>query len=102
MSDSFATPWTVASQAPLSMGFSRQEYWSGLPSSPPGDLPNPGDQILVSHICCTGKQVIYHLASPGKPHKDLYVHRNRPGKINNIIEKMLTLENLDVSAAYKQ
>ena len=41
MSDSFATLWTVACQAPLSMGFSRQEYWSGLPSPPPGDLPNP-------------------------------------------------------------
>ena len=38
----FATPWTVAHQAPLSRGFSRQEYWSGLPCSPPGDLPNPG------------------------------------------------------------
>ena len=37
-----ATPWTVARQAPLSMGFSRQEYWSGLPCPPPGDLPNPG------------------------------------------------------------
>ena len=35
-------PWTVAHQAPLSMGFSRQEYWSGLPCPPPGDLPNPG------------------------------------------------------------
>ena len=38
----FTTPWTVARQAPLSMGFSRQEYWSGLPCPPPGDLPNPG------------------------------------------------------------
>ena len=38
----FATLWTVAHQAPLSMGFSRQEYWSGLPCPPPGDLPNPG------------------------------------------------------------
>ena len=37
----FATPWTVAHQAPLSLGFSRQEYWSGLPCPPPGDLPNP-------------------------------------------------------------
>ena len=34
--------WTIALQAPLSMGFSRPEYWSGLPCSPPGDLPNPG------------------------------------------------------------
>ena len=38
----FVTPWTVAHQAPLSMGFSRQEYWSGLPCLPTGDLPNPG------------------------------------------------------------
>ena len=37
----FATPWTVAYQFLLSMGFSRQEYWSGLPFSSPGDLPNP-------------------------------------------------------------
>ena len=38
----FVTPWTVAYQAPLSMGFSSQEYWSGLPFPPPGDRPNPG------------------------------------------------------------
>ena len=38
----FATPWTVAHQAPPSMGFSRQEYWSGLPFPSPGDLPDPG------------------------------------------------------------
>ena len=37
-----ATLWTVAHQAPLCMGFSRQEYWGGLPCPPPGDLPNPG------------------------------------------------------------
>ena len=36
------TPWTVARQASLSMGFSRQEYWSGLPFPSPGDLPDPG------------------------------------------------------------
>ena len=38
----FATPWTVAHEAPPSMGFSRQEYWSGLPFPSPGDLPDPG------------------------------------------------------------
>ena len=42
MSDSFVTPWTVAHQIPLSMGFPRQEYWSGLPFPPPGGFPNPG------------------------------------------------------------
>ena len=38
----FVTLWTIACQAPLSLGFFRQEYWRGLPSPPPGDLPNPG------------------------------------------------------------
>ena len=40
----FVTLWTVAHQAPLSMGFSSQEYWSGLPFPSPGDLPNPGTE----------------------------------------------------------
>ena len=38
----FVTLWTIGHQAPLSMGFPRQEYWSELPFPPPGDLPNPG------------------------------------------------------------
>ena len=41
---SLVTPWTVARQAPLSMGFSRQEYWSRLPFPPPRDLPDPGTE----------------------------------------------------------
>ena len=42
-----ATPWTVARQAPLSMGFSRQEYWSELPFPSPGDLSNPGIEPMT-------------------------------------------------------
>ena len=42
MSNSFVTPWSVAGQVPLSMGFPKQEYWSGLPFPSPGDLPDPG------------------------------------------------------------
>ena len=42
-----ATPWTVVHRAPLSMGFSRQECWSGLPFPSPGDLPNPGIKSWV-------------------------------------------------------
>ena len=42
----FVTPWTVACQAPLSMGFLRQEYWSGLPCPPPADLPNPELELV--------------------------------------------------------
>ena len=40
----FVIPWTLAHWAPLSMGFSRQEFWSGLPFPPPGDLPRPGTE----------------------------------------------------------
>ena len=46
VSDSFRTPWTVARQAALSLGFSRQEYWSGLPFPSPGDLPDTGIQPI--------------------------------------------------------
>ena len=58
----FATLWSVAHQAPLFMGFSRQEYGSGLPCTPPGDLPDPG-MNLVSSISCIGSQGLYHCAT---------------------------------------
>ena len=45
----FATPWTVACQAPLSMGFLRQEYWSGLPFLSPGESPQPRDEHSSLH-----------------------------------------------------
>ena len=48
----FAAPWTVAHQAPLSMRFSRQEYWSGLPCPFPGDLPNPDiESVSLGFLC---------------------------------------------------
>ena len=66
----FATPWTVAHQAPLSMEFSRQEHWSGLPFPPPGDLPDPGIEptsllspALAGRFITTGP--------PGKPSWEL-------------------------------
>ena len=58
-----ATLWTVAHQAPLSMGFSRQEYWSGLPFPPPGDLPDPG--IEPASPALAGG--FFTTKSPGKP-----------------------------------
>ena len=51
----FATPWTIACQAPLSMGVSRQEYWNGLPCFSPGDLPNPGikpEPLMSPALAC--------------------------------------------------
>ena len=61
------TRWTVAHQAPLSMGFSRQEHWSGLPSPPPGDLPDPGIEFAVSYVPCIDRRVLYHQQSLGGP-----------------------------------
>ena len=54
----FETPWTVALQVPVSMGFSRQEYWSGLPCPPPGDLPDPGTE-LESPAALHCRQILY-------------------------------------------
>ena len=60
------TRWTVAHQAPLSMGFSRQEYWSGLPCPPPGDLPDPGTET-VSYVSYIGRRVLFHYHHLGRP-----------------------------------
>ena len=62
----FATPWTVPHQAPLPMEFSIQEYWSGLPCPPPGDLPDPG--IEPASLTFPAWQAgSLPLAPPGKP-----------------------------------
>ena len=59
----FATPWTVTHQASLSMGFSKQEYWSGLLFPPPGDLPDPGIEP-VSPALQADSLPLSHLGSP--------------------------------------
>ena len=61
----FATPWTVAYQAPLSMGFSRHQYWSGLPFPSPGDLPDP----RVESVSPTLQADALLSEPPGKPKK---------------------------------
>ena len=62
----FVALWTVAHQASLSVGFSRQEYWSRLPFRPPGDLPRPGMEpaCLLSPASAVG---LFITAPPGKP-----------------------------------
>ena len=56
-------PWTLACQAPLSMGFSRQGYWTGLPFPSPGDLPNPGSNLGLLYC----RQILYQLSFEGSP-----------------------------------
>ena len=57
------TPWTVARQAPLSMGFPRQEHWNGLPFPSAGDLPDPGIEPMSSALA-GGYLPLSHLGSP--------------------------------------
>ena len=59
----FVTSWTVAHQAPPSMGFSRQKCWNGLPCPPPGDLPTQGSNPGLLHC----RQTLYHLSHQGSP-----------------------------------
>ena len=59
----FATPWTVAYHAPLSMRFSKQEYWNGLPFPSPGIFPTQGSNPGLSHC----RQMLYHLSHQGSP-----------------------------------
>ena len=56
----FVTPGTVAHQAPLSVGFFTQEYWSGLLFTPPGDLPKPGSEPLSPASPYIGRQILYY------------------------------------------
>ena len=89
----FAAPWAGACQAPLSMGFSRQEYWRGLPSPPPGDLPTQGSNLHL--LCLLNWQVgSLPLGPPGKPIYDIQLskmYKNSNKALKGINENILTL-----------
>ena len=70
MSGSFVTSGTAAHQTPLSMGFPRQEYWSGLPFPPPGDLHDPGIKSLSPGPAVAGR--FFKTEPPGKPTVEYY------------------------------
>ena len=70
----FATPWAVAHQAPLSMGFSRQEDWSGLPFPSPGALPNLGTELVFPALAGS----FFTPDPPGNPYVYLYFTSMRP------------------------
>ena len=71
----FATPWTVAHQAPLSMGIYRQEYWSGLLCPPPGDILDPGiEPGWVSHVSCTCRRVLLYTHSLKGAKADMFYY----------------------------
>ena len=90
----FVTPWIVAHQAPPSMGISRQEYWSGLPFLPPGDLPNPG--IEPTSLVSPALQVECHLGSPGTNVTPPLFHQNL------LVLRLISLESLAGQAQAKR
>ena len=65
-------PWTAALQAPLSIGFSRREHWSGLPCPPPGGLPNPGIKARAPAL----REDSLQTEPPGKPRKFIVLYLN--------------------------
>ena len=79
----FETLWTVARQAPLSIGFSRQEYWSELLCPPPGDFPNPGMGPAAHYVSCFGRQIL----NPSCPWEDPYMYTYIAIYINSFLKK---------------
>ena len=90
----FSSSWTIARQAPLSMGFSRQEYWSGLPFPSPGDLPNPGIEpatlrspALADGFFTTSATWESHVYTHRNTHTHTHTHTSLQGKkIQGIIK----------------
>ena len=78
--DSFTTPWTVAHQAPLSIGFPRQEYWSGLPLPCPGHLLNPGIETMSPAL-----QAFFTTEPPEEPTAVINHHKSGDTKQHNFI-----------------
>jgi len=72
VSDTFAVPWTITQQVPLSMGFSRQTYWSGLPFPSSGKLSDPGIKPVSPALAAR----FFTTEPPGKPNLSYYIHKN--------------------------
>ena len=83
----FAAPWTVAHQAPLSVGFLRQEHWSGLPFASPGDLSDPG--IKCASPTLAGR--FFSTEPPGKLKGNRQVHKYIKTGVNNVLTVVYTV-----------
>ena len=95
MSDSLRPPWTVACQAPLTMGFPKQEHWSVLPFPPLGDRSNPGikPKFLVSLALVGG---FFITASPGSPiSKSDIIYQSREAVLGPILHLIYLLLSVD-------
>ena len=90
----FVTPWTIAHQAPLSMGFSRQDYWIGLPFPSPGDLPDPGIKpTSLTSSALEGR--FFTPLPPGKPELSvgIFICKWNKWTVNNLCRKDRWINN---------
>ena len=103
----FATSWTVACQALLSMEFSRQEYWSGLSFPTPEDIPNPGIKPVSLVFSCIGRW-FFITVPPGKPHGMLNIliiwgicmtHSNLTSQVKILLGPIKSFHNLNFTTA---
>ena len=89
MYNTFKTPWTIVSQAPLSTGFPGQEYWSGLPFPSPGDLPNPGIKLVP--LALAGR---FFITEPlGNPKADLQYNKIKTTYYGNSEKGVTTFDS---------
>ena len=86
----FATLWTVAHQIPQSMGFSGQEYWSGLPCPPPGDLPDPGIEP-TSPVSLLGRRILNHWTTREVPSSAFLIMRALPSPGLPVLGNLMTI-----------
>ena len=100
----FVTLWTVARQPSLSVAFSRQEYWSGLPFLSLGDSSRPRDRTRVSCISCTGRWILYqlpHLGSPNQlhPNTKLKSFKKSGNNVKHLAQEAInrSLQRLDLT-----
>ena len=103
----YATPWTVAFQAPLSMGLSRQEYWCGLPFPSPGDLPDPGidpvswqDQPGSLPMSHQGSQKVFILNTKYKSSRQLLIKCDT--NTSYLFRELSTSESLFFPSSHRQ
>ena len=93
----FVTPWTVACQAPPPMGFSRQEYWSGLPFPSPGDLPDPG----IEPTSPTLQVDALTSEPPGNKHRCRSLNKILTNQFFSILSWEFTMIMCDLSLGFK-
>ena len=100
----FVTLWTVACQAPLSMGFSKQEYWSGLPYPPPGDLPDLGMEPATPASPALQADS-FPTEPPGKPYKEymrVLIESTQPGTWRTVCIKYMLVITCNIILIIRQ